>query len=162
MTIIGIDPGTHRIGYGVITVEKSRVQYVTAGLLPVAVSTSDTTMLSSIRACAESLFQQYSADIIAIEKLFFSKNQKTGITVAQARGALIATASAFCPSIVEFSPNEIKLAVTGSGASDKKAVAKMVGLILHISTTELIDDAVDALAIALCTQQQMKVTNHIS
>ncbi|MEN9342273.1 MAG: hypothetical protein RIQ54_529 [Candidatus Parcubacteria bacterium] len=163
MIILGIDPGTQRIGYGVISANVgSSPIYREAGIFSLTTSSTDITLLKDIRLRCIDLCSTFRPDVIAIEKIFFSKNQKTAMAVAHARGALISTATDFCSTILEFSPNEIKLAVCGSGAADKLAVAKMVRLILHINTNSFIDDAVDALAIALCAQQHLRTIHSFS
>ncbi len=159
MIILGIDPGTQRIGYGVIQVDGNRVSFVAAGLLPNISHSNDIQLLGSIRTQTDILLRAHTPDIVAIETLFFSKNQKTGIAVAQARGAILATVTAHCSRVCEFSPTTIKSTITGSGAADKRAVSKMVGLILRADMNSFIDDAVDALAIALCAQQHLH-THH--
>lgn len=163
MIILGIDPGTQRIGYGVISVQAgSPPTYREAGIFSLTTSSTDITLLKDIRLRCIDLCSTFRPDVIGIEKIFFSKNQKTAMAVAHARGALIATATDFCSTILEFSPNEIKLAVSGSGSADKAAVAKMVHLILHIDTHSFLDDAVDALAIALCAQQHLRASRSFS
>lgn len=156
MIILGIDPGTQRIGYGVISADANRVSFVAAGLLPNISHSNDIQLLGSIREQTEILLRTHTPDAVAIETLFFSKNQKTGIAVAQARGAILATVTTHCAHVFEFSPTTVKSTVAGSGTADKRAVSKMVGLILRAPMTNLIDDAVDALAIALCAQQHLQ------
>ena len=96
-----------------------------------------------------SLLKEFTPDIFAIEKLYFSNNQKTAFQVAQSRGVLIMCASEFGLPVYEYSPNEVKLGIAGYGMADKKAVAKMVRLALKINALHVVDDVTDALAIAI-------------
>ncbi len=157
MTILGIDPGTRRVGYGVIAKSTggNGATFIAADLLPVTAKT-DAEALVEIKRAMDALIKKIQPDIVAIEKLFFSKNQTTGIQVAEARGVILLAAAEHGCAIREFTPNEVKLACTGSGASDKKSVAKMVKMSLNIPALNVIDDVTDAIAIALCALQNEK------
>lgn len=161
MIILGIDPGTHRMGFGVIEVVESKPKYLAAGTLTVE-GLHANEILFSIKQQLESLFEVWRPEILSVEKIFFVKNQKTGIQVAQARGVVLAVAAGRGIKIEEFSPNEIKLSLTGVGNSDKKAVAKMVSLVLGGTPLGLIDDAYDALAAALTAAQKIRFSNRTS
>ena len=147
MVILGIDPGTTKIGYGVIK-SGSRIEFLASGVIgaPVAGSLS---RLHAIYKGVTQLIKKYHPGVAAVEKLYFSKNRKTAISVAEARGVILLTLHKNKVRVKEFSPSEIKAAVTGSGRSDKKAVQKIVALSLRLKTPERRDDAADALAIAL-------------
>ena len=151
MIYLGIDPGTRRIGYGIVQCEpdnSNAVKFITAGILKIE-SSDDASALVETKREISLLIEKYKPEAIAIEKLFFVNNQKTGIAVAQARGvALLACRECGIP-IREYTPNEVKLGVTGYGHADKKAVLKMVRLILGKHDLAVIDDASDALAIAI-------------
>ena len=148
MIILGIDPGTRRIGYGVIESEKGKCKLLDAGILKIE-SKDDSGALLETRQQLEVLIKQFRPDIFAIEKLYFAKNQKTAFAVAQARGALLLSAIESNLEIREFTPNEVKLGVAGDGSADKKAILKMVKLILNAPKLDVIDDASDALAVAI-------------
>lgn len=149
MISLGIDPGTRRIGYGVVEKKKDNsLCLLAAGILDVK-STDDIAALSETKKGVGVLLKKYKPDVFAVEKLYFGKNQKTAIAVAQARGVIILAAHEANISIKEYAPNEIKLGVTGYGSSDKKAVLKMVQLLLGRRDLDIIDDASDALAIAI-------------
>ncbi len=148
MIILGIDPGTRRVGYGIVEYEKGVISLKDTGLLKIE-SVDDPRALREIRERIKTLVAEFKPSILSIEKLYFMKNQKTALQVAQARGVIVSTAVEEGLEIQEFGPNEIKLGVTGYGLSDKKAVLKMVRLILHEPKLDVIDDASDALAAAI-------------
>ncbi len=149
MTILGIDPGSHRIGYGIITKEKG-LKLIDYGVIGVDRKKSNSQILENAQKLSQ-LIKKYQPDLVSIEKIYFSKNVKTGIEVAQTRGALILEISKCGLAIKEYSPSEIKLSVTGYGLADKKAVTKMVALTLGVKPDGLKnnDDAADALAVAI-------------
>jgi len=148
MIILGIDPGTHRIGYGVIRKNGNSLSFVEAGLLPLDDSVP---RLSAIERSLENMVERVHPDRAGMERLFFTRNQKTAISVAQARGVLVNTLQKAGIPLQEFSPSEIKLAVAGTGTADKRSVAGMVFRFLGEKPSRLPDDATDALAIAIAT-----------
>jgi crossover junction endodeoxyribonuclease RuvC len=149
MISLGIDPGSRRIGYGIVEKKKDNiVRFVAAGILKIK-STDDIGALAETKKGASALMKKYKPDILGIEKLFFAKNQKTAMAVAQARGVLLLAAYEAGVPVEEYTPNEIKLGVTGYGSADKTAVLKMVRLILGKHELKMIDDASDALAGAI-------------
>jgi len=149
MIILGIDPGTRRIGYGIVRTEFADVHFVAAGILEIKDKTDDVSALLETKRGIDALIKKYKPDAVAIEKLYFAKNQKTALSVAQARGVILLAACEKGIAIKEFSPNEVKLGVAGYGFADKKAMLKMVQLTLRAPNLKLIDDAIDALAIAI-------------
>lgn len=149
-TVLGLDPGTRRVGYGVIHREPRGYTLLATGILSVS-ATTNYDALREIKEGVDALIQTHRPDRIGIERLFFAKNQTTAIAVAEARGVLLLAASEARVPVVELTPNEIKLAVSGYGGADKRAVAKMVRLLLGQPDLSVIDDATDALAIALAT-----------
>jgi crossover junction endodeoxyribonuclease RuvC len=150
MIALGIDPGTRRVGYGIVSCDAygHDATFVDAGLLTIA-ATEDADAFEEIRAGIDKLIETYRPDTVAVEKLFFAKNTKTAIAVAQARGVILLAIKARGVCIKEYTPNEVKLGVAGYGAADKKAVLKMVRLILRKPDLAVIDDASDALALAI-------------
>lgn len=148
MIILGIDPGYTRIGYGLLEKEGGRVTFLDAGILHMK-SRDPLTALREAKRELDALIQKTKPSLFVIEKLFFAQNQKTALQVAQVRGALILSALEHEIPVREFSPNEVKLGVTGYGFADKKAVLKMVKLTLRVPDLAVVDDASDALAIAL-------------
>jgi crossover junction endodeoxyribonuclease RuvC len=148
MIALGIDPGTRRIGYGVVDSQNGTVKFINAGLFKIT-ATEDVAALEETKKEIDRLIAEYRPEVVAIEKLFFAKNQKTAIAVAQARGVILLATKECGIRIKEYTPNEVKLGVTGYGFADKKAVLKMVRLILNKSDLKVIDDASDALALAI-------------
>lgn len=155
MTILGIDPGTRRIGYGFIETAGNSFALLEAGILPIASNNH----LGAIReACVEvdRAIRKFKPSVVALERIFFAKNRKTGIQVAEMRGVLLSSVLVHQLPIEEYSPNEVKSSLTGYGLADKKAILKMVRLILKEPELAVIDDASDALAIALVAGMRRK------
>ncbi|MBI2888755.1 MAG: crossover junction endodeoxyribonuclease RuvC [Candidatus Liptonbacteria bacterium] len=148
MVILGIDPGTHRAGYGVIESTRNECRFLSAGLLPVRRENAYLRLLD-IKKGMDAMIRKFHPSGVAVEKLYITKNQKTGVAVAQARGVILLAAAEHNLPIAEFGPGEIKSHLTGYGLADKVAVAKMVRLVLNCPALAVIDDASDALAIAL-------------
>lgn len=149
MVTVGIDPGTTRIGYGVVVGSGGSLRCRGAGLLAVPAGASGAEKLAALGANLEKLLRAVRPDRIGVEKLFFTKNRKTALAVAEARGVILATSTRLGIPSIELTPREVKVAVTGNGNATKEAVAKMVHLILSLSPKRLPDDATDALAIAI-------------
>lgn len=147
MIVLGIDPGTKRVGYGLVQKNGSRLACLEAGILSVS-SSAPHLALREIKLGLSGLIKKYSPDMLAIERLFFSKNKKTALTVAEARGVILVSAAEFGLPIKEYAPNAVKLGVAGYGKADKKAVWKMVCLTLQLRGN-ILDDASDALALAI-------------
>ena len=149
MIALGIDPGSRRIGYGIVEKkDDNTLRFVAAGTLEIA-SADDVAALAETKKGLAALIKKYKPDVMGIEKLFFAKNQKTAMAVSQARGVLLLGAHEANVPIREYTPNEIKLGITGYGFADKKAILKMVRLILGKHDLKVIDDASDALAGAI-------------
>ena len=148
MVILGIDPGTQRMGYGLVRKEGQSVVYVDGGI--VEVKTKDPSQaLLELKNGIDVLIKKYKPSALAVEKLFFMKNQKTAMSVAEARGVVLFAAAEAGIQVQEYAPNEVKSSITGHGMADKEAVSKMVRLILKEPDLALIDDAMDALALAI-------------
>ena len=149
MIILGIDPGTARIGYAVIEKKDSdNLNLLTCGCLePKSKEQKD--RLGEISDLISDLISKYHPEILAIEKLFFAKNAKTALSVSEARGVIINSANSFNLKIFDFTPPEVKLAITGYGKAEKEQVRKMACRILRIEIMPKLDDTSDALAIAL-------------
>lgn len=162
MIILGFDPGTAILGWGVIdTGPDHRLETARCLAYDCVVTDkglSDATRLVAIAAGVEAVLKQYQPDLVSVEKLFFSKNQTTAMTVSQARGVvLMLTAKQGCP-IAEYNPMQVKQSLTGYGKADKKQVQQMVKLILHLLEVPQPDDAADALAIALTAAQTWRLS----
>lgn len=153
MVILGIDPGTTRIGYGIIIKNAGNLTLKDAGLVPI-----DTTISNSvaIKNAVDTLIKTHKPDRAGVERLFFSNNQKTAFAVSEARGIILLSLNENKIPYQEFSPNEVKANIVGYGNADKKAVLKMVRLILKEPKLDVIDDASDALAIAIMAASNLR------
>ena len=149
MIILGIDPGTTRIGYAVIEKKDcDTLDLMTYGCLEPQVKRQKE-RLGEISKFVSELIVKYRPEVLAIEKIFFTKNVKTVLSVAEARGVIINNASSANLEIFDFTPLEVKLAITGYGRAEKEQVRQMVCRILKIAKKPILDDTSDALAIAL-------------
>lgn len=148
MIALGIDPGSTRVGYGAVRKERGALTHLESGLLRVRAK-GKTEQLVELAESLKEVLARVKPDRIGIEKLYFSKNQKTALEVAQARGVLLHAAAEAGVPILEFTPGEVKLAVTGDGRATKAAVAAMVAHFLRLPPRKLVDDVSDALAIAI-------------
>jgi len=144
---LGIDPGTTRIGYGII--ENDLV--VDYGLI------NGKNSLEIIHQEIKRIILKHNPDVVSIEKLFFSKNVKTALRVGEARGVILLAAHEEKIPIREYTPIQVKLAVTGYGKADKKQIQQMVKVLLKLSEIPKPDDVADALAIAICHQNSYKL-----
>ncbi len=158
MIILGIDPGYAIIGYGVIDTEK-RNMVVDYGAITTPKEDTMPVRLEAIEGSLKFLFDKYKPDVVAIEELFYFKNQKTVIQVAQARGVIILACQKYCGNIFEYTPLQIKQALTGHGRAEKAQIQYMVKAILGLSSIPKPDDAADALAVAICHSQTSSVLN---
>ena len=150
MIILGIDPGYAITGYGVISYERNHFKLLDYGVISTKAHTPFELRLLQISTEMDSLIARFSPEIMAIEELFFSRNTTTAIGTAQARGVLILSAAKKNIPVYEYTPMQVKLAVTGYGRADKHQVGDMVKLLLNLDKPPKIDDAADALAIAIC------------
>ena len=150
MKILGIDPGTGICGFGVIEVgENNAVKMLDNGVITTPAHTPLPDRLLDIYQSMHEIVEQDKPDLVSIEKLFFTKNITTGISVAEARGICLLVARQNNLPIFEYTPNEIKKALTGYGGADKKQMQEMVRLHLGLETVPKPDDAADALAAAI-------------
>ena len=158
MVILGIDPGLETVGYGVIDSERGDVTLIDYGIIKTPRNKSIAERLKLIAEGINQLIEKFSPEEIAIEELFFCTNRKTAITVAEARGAILLTAISKCDRLYEYTPNQIKLAVSGWGGADKQQVQKMVRVLLKLKEIPKPDDAADALAVAITHAQTSRMT----
>lgn len=150
MKILGIDPGTGICGFGVIEIDKAnRPTMLDNGVISTPPHTPLPDRLLDIYESLHEIIELNHPDVISIEKLFFSKNITTGISVAEARGIVLLVARQKNLPIFEYTPNEIKKTMTGYGSADKKQMQEMVRLHLNLSSVPKPDDAADALAAAI-------------
>ena len=154
MVILGIDPGYAIVGYGVIEKdERGRIKCIDYGTIETPTEESFPVRLAIIADGMKALIAKYKPDNIAMEELFFNNNITTGIAVAEARGVLLCTAVQECGELYEYTPLQIKQAITGNGRAEKKQVQYMTVAILGLKSIPKPDDAADALAVALCHSQ---------
>lgn len=158
LRILGIDPGTATVGWGVVEQSKGKLKSVAYGHISTSSKNNPATRLQEISQDLKKIIHTYSPNEVAIEKIFFFKNQKTIIEVAQARGALLLTLAQHIPTIAEYTPLQIKQALTGYGRADKNQIQEMVKSILHLSVIPKPDDVADALAIAICHAHSRKIS----
>lgn len=150
MKILGIDPGTATVGWGIIEETKGKPKMVAYGHIATDKALPMPTRLQEIRDDLVTIIKKYRPDRAAVESLFFFNNQKTAITVAEARGVILLTLSDFSLSIAEYTPLEVKHSLTNYGRADKSQMQAMVQRLLGLQSIPTPDDAADALAIALC------------
>lgn len=162
MIILGIDPGIAIVGYGVILADKGKFGVIDYGVITTSKDESTPQRLALIEQALIKLIERYKPDCIALEELFFQNNQKTAITVAEARGVLLLTAVKYCGKLYEYTPLQIKQSVTGFGNADKKQVQYMVKTLLKLKEIPKPDDAADALACALCCGQTNRFNSMFS
>ena len=154
MIILGIDPGYAIVGYGVIKVDsRGNSSVVDYGAINTPKEEDFPVRLAMIQDGMNALIKKFKPDAVAVEELFFNQNITTGIAVAEARGVILCTAIQSVPLVYEFTPIQIKLAITGSGKADKTQVQLMTKSILKLKKIPKPDDAADALAVALCLAQ---------
>lgn len=153
MTILGIDPGTATTGFGIIKQEKNKTEFriLEYGIISTDKKFSDSKRLSILGGDLESLIKKYRPDAVGVEKLFFTTNQKTAMTVSQARGVVLYTSEKHHLPILEFTPLQVKNFICGYGKADKKQIQYVVQKTFGLKKIPKPDDAADALAIALCT-----------
>ena len=149
MIVLGIDPGTAAMGYGIVESTAGRLRSIDFGVISTSPDAGLPERLLEAHAGIAGLLVAHTPEVVAVERLFFSRNAQTAFAVGQARGiVLLAAAQAGVP-VVEATPNEVKSAIAGYGAADKEQVQRMVQVVLGLSRPPTPDDAADALAIAV-------------
>ncbi|HET8909861.1 MAG TPA: crossover junction endodeoxyribonuclease RuvC [Ktedonobacteraceae bacterium] len=148
--VLGIDPGTAIVGYSVVEMRGSDLRLIVCDVITTPAGMPQAERLKIIYHGITEIIALHHPDESAIEELFFAKNARTALTVGQARGvAMLALANGDLP-IAEYTPKQIKQAVTGYGGADKHQVGEMVRILLHLTAVPKPDDAADAAAIAIC------------
>jgi len=156
MIILGIDPGTTLIGFGVVKKEKNNLKFVKAGLIKIEPTLNEAAKLLEQRKKLKKILQAQKPAVAAVEKLFFFKNTKTVIGVAQARGVILETLQETKIPIYEYTPLQVKQAVSAYGRASKEQVQKMIKLLLNLKKVPKPDDVADALAIAICCAHSIR------
>lgn len=150
MIIIGVDPGTAITGYGVIESKGNKIKAIKYGCIATDKQSSTAERLGILYKELTKIIKKYKPKKIAVEDIFFFKNLKTAIKVSQARGVILAAAARIKIPIEEYTPLQIKQAVSGYGRADKKQIQKMVKVLLNLKEIPKPDDAADGLAAAIC------------
>ncbi len=157
MRILGIDPGTGILGFGVIDLdEKGRISLVDAGVIRTPVKQPDSERLSTIYDELHEIITTNKPTVMSVEKLFFSQNVTTAMSVSQARGVVLLCGKQHKLELYEYTPNQIKLAITGHGKADTKQMQDMVRVLRGLKEIPKPDDAADALAAAICCTTNMR------
>ena len=157
---LGIDPGTATTGYGVVgqTADDTFV-LLACGVIRTRPETEMHFRLLELHQDLTALIREFRPDVMAVEKLFFGRNVTTAITVGQARGVILLAAAQNGVQFAEYTPAEIKQAITGHGAAEKQQIQQMVQMLLELPEIPRPDDAADGVAIALCHLQSARYTN---
>lgn len=158
MIVLGIDPGLATMGWGVLKSECGRFETIDYGVVLTPKTETLPVRLAMLEEGVKKLVDKYTPDEIALEELFFNNNITTGINVAQARGVILLTCVKNCGRLYEYTPLQIKQALTGYGRAEKKQIQIMVKTLLRLDGIPKPDDAADALAVALTHCQ----TNRLS
>ncbi|MBQ7990654.1 MAG: crossover junction endodeoxyribonuclease RuvC [Oscillospiraceae bacterium] len=161
MRILGIDPGYAIVGYGVLDYNGYDFSAVGFGAITTQAHTNMHMRLSDIYDDMNTIISRYRPEVMSIEKLFFTTNQKTGIDVAQARGIILLAAHRCGLKIYEYTPLQVKSAVTGYGKAHKSQVMEMTRSILGLAAVPKPDDTADALAIAICHGHSVGAINNL-
>ncbi|MDD4271285.1 MAG: crossover junction endodeoxyribonuclease RuvC [Patescibacteria group bacterium] len=149
-TILGIDPGIADTGFGIVKIDNNKLTCLGYGSIKTSAKLNLADRLEIINSELTKLIKKYKPDLIAIEELFFGNNVKTALIVGQARGVVVLTAKLNKINSVEFTPYQVKQAVSTYGHARKDQVQRMVKIILNLKELPRPDDAADALAIAIC------------
>lgn len=161
MIILGIDPGTAITGFGVIESISGNLKVVEHGCITTHKDLEMPVRLDMLGQELEKLIERFAPDVMAIEELFYFKNNKTVISVGQARGVAVFIGKKSGLEIREYTPLQVKQSVTGYGRADKKQVQMMVKNILKLKETPKPDDVADALAVAICCSSSIQFERRV-
>jgi crossover junction endodeoxyribonuclease RuvC len=153
--ILGIDPGTAALGYGIVERNGGALRAIDYGCLETSPDLPMPERLLAIHALLDDLLTLHEPAVVAVERLFFSRNAQTAMAVGQARGVVLLAAAQHGKPVREATPNEVKSAIAGYGAADKEQVQRMVQLVLGMTELPRPDDAADALAVAVCIANRL-------
>ena len=155
MKILGIDPGMAIVGYGIIDINGGNIELIASGSIQTNKTLPDSKRLLEIYNDLSKIIDEYRPDCASVEQLFFFKNQKTIIPVAEARGVILTVLEKFNIPTFSYTPMEVKQVLTGYGRADKKEVERMVKLTLNTESLPKLDDTIDAIAIAICHNRSL-------
>ena len=159
-TIMGIDPGTATVGYGVVQfTPRDCFEYISSGTIQTPATMSAGKRLAMIREDLITIIQEFKPDILSVEAIFFFKNVKTVVPVAQARGVILEVAAGLDVDTFEYTPMQVKLQIAGHGRAEKQAVQHAVARLLNLQEIIRPDDASDALALAVCHARMSHVVD---
>lgn len=161
MIILGIDPGYAIVGIGVLEYKGNKFRPIEYNAITTNASSITSLRLKKIKEEIQEYLHKYKPDAVAIEELFFNNNAKTAIAVAQARGVLVAEVASKNIPIYEYTPLQIKQAVTGYGRADKGQMQQMVKMLLNLNAIPKPDDAADALAVAICHAHSSRINDEL-
>ena len=161
MRILGIDPGFAITGYSIIDYIGNKFYLRTSGAILTEAKTSFPLRLEKINKELAEIIENYNPDAMSIEELFFNNNAKTAINVAQARGVILVTARMHNLDIFEYTPLQVKQAVTGYGRADKIQVQRLVKMILNEEKLPKLDDVTDSMAMAICHAHSAKFSEKL-
>lgn len=156
MVILGIDPGIRRCGWGAISYRNRKPTVISFGFVETLKSRSRAECLRDIYENLSKIFAHIKPDLVAVEELFFAKNQTTAMSVAEARGVVLLLAAQHRIPVEAISPGTVKMAVSGYGRAGKVQVTKMVRLLLGIKEKFKFDDVADALAVAIAAADRVR------
>jgi len=159
MVILGIDPGTANTGYGILTIDRN-IRVTECGCIHTSADKEMSERLKIIYQQVSDLIKQYHPDEVAVEQIYFSKNSKTALSIAQARGVIMLSASLAGKKVFDYTPLEIKQAVVGYGRAEKQQVQYMLKDLLSLAEIPSPDDTADALAVALCHYYSRKLRKY--
>ena len=159
MRILGIDPGTGILGFGIIEIDaKGKASLMDGGVIRTPVNQADSDRLLTIYDELHQIITEFKPAVMSVEKLFFAQNVTTAMSVAQARGVVLLCGKQHGLDLYEYTPLQIKQALTGYGRAEKKQIQEMVRVILGLKTITKPDDCADALAAAICHSMTAKHT----
>lgn len=162
MIVIGIDPGLATVGFGVISIETGIITPVSYGCIRTSAGKQSSERLLEIYTETSALFEKYAPSAVAVEKLFFTKNVTSAMSVSEARGVIFLASRQNEIPVFEYTPNQVKQAITGSGRADKKQMQIMIRKLLDLDEIPKPDDAADGLSIALCHINIMRESHHLN
>ncbi|NLL19127.1 MAG: crossover junction endodeoxyribonuclease RuvC [Clostridia bacterium] len=162
MRILGIDPGTAIVGYGLIDTKGSQYKVVDYGCIRTSAEDSIPERLLQIFRRMQQLIDEYQPECLVVEELFFNKNANTAMAVGQARGVIVLSGIDKGLPVFEYTPLQVKQAIVGYGRAEKRQVQEMVKLLLNLEKRPSPDDVADALAIAICHAHSHKLKRLLS
>jgi len=158
MLVLGLDPGLAITGYGLVEDQGQALVPVTYGVIRTPARTPASDRLKTLYHALIEILDEYRPDAGAVEELFFSTNVRTAMTVSQARGVLLLALAEAGLQVAEYTPLQVKQAITGYGGADKAQVQQMVRLLLNMKEIPRPDDAADALAVSICHHHSARWT----